>query len=69
MVRLDGGVAVGGSVLNAVPSMGIESPHFLHFIRARLPATFASGTLNFAEQEGQLTSMVDEAQITGVIVP
>lgn len=47
----------------------MASPHFLHFIRARFPAIFASGTLNFAEQLGQLASMVDEAQITGANVP
>lgn len=57
------------SCFKCVPSRGIASPHFLHFIRARLPAIFASGTLNFAEQLGQLASMVDEAQITGANVP
>lgn len=63
------GVAAGGTddaapdespepgVVSWVPSIGIASPHFLHFIRARFPATLASGTLNFAEQEGQRTSM------------
>lgn len=41
-----------------MPSIEICSPHFLHFIRARFPATFSSGTLNFAEQAEQLTNMV-----------
>jgi hypothetical protein len=65
------GTETGGSCSTArcVPSSGIAAPHFLHFIRARLPAIFASGTLNFVEQLGQLASMVDEAQITGANVP
>lgn len=40
-----------------VPSIRMALPHFLHFIRARLPATFASGTLNLVAQEEQLTIM------------
>lgn len=44
--------------IKMVPSIEICSPHFLHFIRARFPAIFSSGTLNFAEQAEQLTNMV-----------
>jgi hypothetical protein len=38
-----------------VPSIEMNCPQRLHFMRARFPATLVSGTLNFVAQEEQLT--------------
>lgn len=53
----EGALCEGGLVDKCMPSSGIMALHRLHFIRARFPAIFSSGTLNFAEQAGQAASM------------